>query len=206
MRPEDLLFPWVRSSGNSLLFEMGHLQTPIASIVAADSSVLFIDVKHDKLHDLHMVNFVVYSESLQETIRVASTRTTALTERAYTECFVLFFEAIDLDAKPLNEYIDGLETIMMDFSEAQQNGLKAVIIRLVGVGGGEIFDRLFRGCHIHYMRSVHRVAKLVTRSEQEQHVFHTVCNNITALETQEAVQTFFDLLLNMYPGAEPWVS
>jgi hypothetical protein len=72
--------------------------------------------------------------------------------------------------------------IMIDFSEAQHNGLLEALVNLLSDCDGEsIFNRLICGCKVHYMRSVMRVAKLVTDTIEEQNLFINVCRRIETI-------------------------
>jgi hypothetical protein len=163
----DLLFPYERMIKEDDDIAIVHFQSPIQSIIAVDALALFVDVKHDTNHSLHTMNFVVFSELVQETVVVARTRISVLTQAAYKKAF--------------SAYINRLEMIMADFSEAQQNGISAAFISLFSTQGIKMFQKLTHGCSVHWMRSVKRVAKLVTSTEEEQTAFEHVCKKIQKL-------------------------
>jgi hypothetical protein len=204
---EDLLFPYERRVLETDDFVLFHFQAPIQSIVAATCHGLFVDVKHDDNHALHLFNLVMWVEELEESVVVAQTRMSSLTEECYQEAFVVFFKTIERDAELVNTFLSRLEMIMMDFFIAQRNGLLYALVHLLGsVEGKETFLRLLRGCKIHYMRSVIRISRLVTSTLTEQETFNSVCGRIDSLKSLEEARQFFDGIVMLYPGVTKWVS
>ena len=75
----------------------------------------------------------------------------------------------------------------MHFDDAQANGLKEAL-------GHEKADRVLRGCQVHWTRSLQRVAKLVTKSKEEQRVFLHLGNQIPNAAENEQVNILFQFL------------
>jgi hypothetical protein len=147
------------------------------------------------------MNYVIFSEELQEATVIARTRLSSLATDAYKDSFLWYLRTIDRDAQKMEAYLEYLEMIMMDFSEAQCEGLKLALIQLFGIDEGlEIYDRLRRGCEVHFLRSVKRVAILATDSKEEQTVFEGVCKKINRVKSLAQAKEVFTIMVQLYPG------
>ncbi|KAK3736283.1 hypothetical protein QZH41_020744 [Actinostola sp. cb2023] len=71
-----------------------------------------------------------------------------------------------------------LKQIMVDFDDAEYNGLKTVI-------GEKLAEKIIRGCSVHWMRSVNRVSGLVTNTAEEGDIFKTIGRKIVTLVDRE---------------------
>eukprot|EP00112_Aurelia_sp_Birch-Aquarium-sp1_P003871 Seg1437.4 transcript_id=Seg1437.4/GoldUCD/mRNA.D3Y31 product="ATP-dependent helicase SGS1" protein_id=Seg1437.4/GoldUCD/D3Y31 len=92
----------------------------------------------------------------------------------------------DFDVK---EALDGrnLELILVDFDDAQANGLKEAL-------GAEKCGNVLRGCHVHWTRSLDRVSKLATRSQEERDLFINIGRMIPNVRSKDTVIQLFDVL------------
>jgi hypothetical protein len=82
---------------------------------------------------------------------------------------------------------NSLDVILVDFDDDEANSLKDVI-------GKEKAEKILRGCQVHWARSFQRVAKLVTKTKEEQNLFLYLGNQIPRRTKKENVKKLFDIL------------
>ena len=105
---------------------------------------------------------------------------------AYARAFKEVFSCV---TKKYPEFKNGksLEVILVDFDDAQAKGLKEVL-------GEENSERVLRGCHVHWTRSLQRVCKLVTKTREERNLFLHLGNQIPQRTSKENVTKLFAIL------------
>ena len=80
-----------------------------------------------------------------------------------------------------------LDVILVDFDDAEAKGLKESM-------GNEQAERVLRGCHVHWTRSLQRVAKLVTNTKEEERLFLHLGRQIPQVADKEKVKKLFRIL------------
>ena len=80
-----------------------------------------------------------------------------------------------------------LRKILLDFDDAEYNGLTRVL-------GKDITEKLLRGCSVHWMRSVNKVAKLVCQSRDEENTFKTLARIVEDATRKVDFMEIFDIL------------
>jgi hypothetical protein len=81
----------------------------------------------------------------------------------YAQCIVNIFNKATKDHSCFSNG-SNLRSILVDFDDAQYKGFQEHL-------GTDLARKLLRGCSVHWMRSVNRVAKLVCKSDEEMKVF-----------------------------------
>ena len=85
-----------------------------------------------------------------------------------------------------------LRQIMVDFDQAQYNGLQKAL-------GVDLAKTIIRGCSVHWKTSVNRVNKIVTKSRDEFDIFRNLAYQVHELENQADVMLIFDVLCAKVP-------
>ena len=80
-----------------------------------------------------------------------------------------------------------LKQILVDFDDTEYNGLVQVL-------GKDLAEKLIRGCSVHWMRSVNRVAKIVCTSSEEESVFKHLGKVIQESEEKNVVLKIFEVM------------
>ena len=80
-----------------------------------------------------------------------------------------------------------VKQILVDFDDAKYNGLVEVL-------GTDFAQKVIRGCSVHWMRSVNRIAKMVCASRDEEAVFKYIGKIIQETQDKETVIKMFDVL------------
>lgn len=102
---------------------------------------------------------------------------------------IVFNELFNNVTKKFPDFDNGknLKMILVDFDDAQANGLKRAI-------GEATAEKLLRGCQVHWARSLQRVAKLVTKSKEELDIFLSLGKQIPKLDSCDEVKKMFEIL------------
>ena len=80
-----------------------------------------------------------------------------------------------------------VKQILVDFDDAKYNGLVEVL-------GTDFAQKVIRGCSVHWMRSVNRIAKMVCASREKEAVFKYIGKIIQETQDKETVIQMFDVL------------
>ena len=80
-----------------------------------------------------------------------------------------------------------LKQILLDFDHAEYNGLVKVL-------GKDFAEKVIRGCSVHWMRSVNRVAKIVCTSSEEESVFKYLGKIIQESQEKDVVLKIFEVM------------
>ena len=80
-----------------------------------------------------------------------------------------------------------IEQLMVDFSDAKENGLRAVL-------GNDLINKVIRGCKFHFMQSTEKVAMLVTETDMQKQMFIHLARKIPDCTDQEVVHLILSIL------------
>ena len=161
----------------------------------------------------YSTNVVAYWETMQRWVVVAGLWTNSLGAPVLKGCFVFVFTL----AKKGNEAwkLSYIETIVIDFSRALFQALEEAAREyatkypedLEFCSAEESLDKLVRGCKVHWLRSIVRVATVVRCKYGEVAVeqLRKLADGIPDYEPKEVVQTTFGTLLCNYPALGTWV-
>ena len=80
-----------------------------------------------------------------------------------------------------------MEQLMVDFSDAEENGLRIAL-------EDQLVDKVIRGCKFHFMQTTEKVATLVTETDCQKRFFVHLARKITDCKDKENVLLIFKLL------------
>lgn len=141
----------------------------------------------------YLLNIVAYNHLTIQFQVVARVLMSNLSAEAYKLAFDKVF-SITTNLHP--EFNHGAEVKgwILDFSSAQYQGLAQTI--------GEKASEVIRGCEVHFMRVVKKIADKVTKDEVSKKIFKKIAYNIPRLDNQSDVLVSFDILSGVAEIAE----
>ena len=160
--------------------------TPQMLEVLAESLFVEADVTFPGITTFpYLLNIVAYNHLTIQFQVVARVLMSSLTAEAYKLAFGKVF-SITTNLYP--EFNHGAEVKgwILDFSSAQHQGLAKII--------GEKASEVIRGCEVHFMRAVKKIADKVSKDDCSKNVFKKIAYNIPRLESQSDVLLSFDIL------------
>lgn len=80
-----------------------------------------------------------------------------------------------------------LQQLMVDFSDAEDRAVREVLPE-------NLVEKIFRGCKFHFMKSVEKVATLVTETENQKALFVHLASKIPNCKDKETVKLIFNVL------------
>ena len=160
--------------------------TPQMLEVLAESLFVEADVTFPGITTFpYLLNIVAYNHLTIQFQVVARVLMFSLKAEAYKLAFGKVF-SITTNLYP--EFNHGAEVKgwILDFSSAQHQGLAKII--------GEKASEVIRGCEVHFMRAVKKIADKVSKDDCSKNVFKKIAYNIPRLESQSDVLLSFDIL------------
>ena len=191
--------------GVEYLFKPGRkhafFMSPYQCILLGEAEELFSDITFTGNDDFpYLLNLVVFNK---ETLCYQAV-SRVLCDKQDGESYGLSFHEVFKQATKINPNFDNgktLRQIVVDFDDAEYNGFTQVL-------GKDITEKLLRGCSVHWMRSVNKVAKLVCQSRDEETIFKTLARRVEDATKKEDVMEIFDILSGKKPlkNATPYVT
>ena len=158
-----------------------------------------------------LTNIHVYWERYQKWAVTTRVFTQAISEAELAPPLQKVFQSIK-EAHP-EWKITNIVTIVLDFSEAQLNALIAAIREHAKNYPGDFADKtvddfineLFRGCEVHWLRSVRRVALVLRRSHGDgADEFRKMCEGIPNAKSPAAVAETLDAIVKKWSATGSW--
>ena len=161
--------------------------SPYQTKLFAEAEELFADVTFRGNEDFpYLLNMVVFNPTTLHYQAVAR----VLCDKQDGESHATSYrEVFDKVTREYPNFKKGhtLKQILVDFDDAEYNGLVEVL-------GMDFAQKVIRGCSVHWMRSVNRVAKMVCASRDEESVFKYIGKIIQETQDKDTVIEMFDVL------------
>lgn len=159
--------------------------SPYQCKLLGEAGELFSDITFTGNDDFpYLLNLVIFNK---ETLCYQAV-SRVLCDRQDGESYGVSFHEVFEQATKMNSNFNhgkSLRQIVVDFDDAEYNGFTRVL-------GKDITEKLIRGCSVHWMRSVNKVAKLVCHSQDEEMIFKTLARNVEDATRKEDVMEIFD--------------
>ena len=191
--------------GVEYLFKPGRkhafFMSPYQCKLLGEAEELFSDITFTRNDDFpYLLNLVIFNK---ETLCYQAV-SRVLCDKQDGESYGLSFHEVFKQATKINPNFDNgksLRQIVVDFDDAEYNGFTQVL-------GKCITEKLLRGCSVHWMRSVNKVAKLVCQSRDEETIFKTLARKVEDATRKEDVMEIFEILSGKkdLKNAIPYVS
>ena len=177
--------------GVEYLFKPGRkhafFMSPYQCKLLGEAEELFSDITFTGNDDFpYLLNLVVFNK---ETLCYQAV-SRVLCDKQDGESYGLSFHEVFKQVTKINPNFDNgksLRQIVVDFDDAEYNGFTRVL-------GKCITEKLLRGCSVHWMRSVNKVAKIVCQSRDEETIFKTLARKVEDATRKEDVMEIFEIL------------
>ena len=161
--------------------------SPYQARLFAKAEELFTDITYTGNEDFpYMLNMVVFNPTTMHYQAVARVLCDKQDGESYATSFQEVFNKV---TKYYPNFRKGqsLKQILVDFDDAEYNGLVKVL-------GKDFAEKVIRGCSVHWMRSVNRVAKIVCTSSEEESVLKYLGKIIQESQEKDAVLKIFEVM------------
>ena len=170
--------------------------SPYQARLFGEAEELFADITYPGNEDFpYMLNMVVFNASTMHYQAVARVLCDKQDGASYATSFQEVFNKVT-NCYPNFRKGRSLKQILVDFDDAEYNGLVQVL-------GKDLVEKLIRGCSVHWMRSVNRVAKIVCTSSEEESVFKHLGKVIQESEEKDVVLKIFDVMSERRKSHQP---
>jgi hypothetical protein len=172
--------------------KFAFFMAPYQAKLLGEAEYLFLDVTYTSNADFpYLLNLVTFNNATLVYNAVGRVLMDRVDGAAYATAIKEIFESVGI-LYPRFDNGKKLKQIMVDFDDAEYNGLKQVI-------GEKLAEKIIRGCSVHWLRSLNRVCSLVTTSTEEEIVFKAIGKKIEEVEGKEDVLQLFDVLCGNAP-------
>lgn len=153
----------------------------------AEAEELFTDITYTGNEDFpYMLNMVVFNSTNMHYQAVARVLCDKQNGESYATSFQEVFDQVTR-CYPNFKKGHSLTQILVDFDDAEYNGLVKVV-------GKDFAEKVIRGCSVHWMKSVNRVAKIVCTSDDEESVFKYLGKIVQEVAERDMVIKIFDVM------------
>jgi hypothetical protein len=134
----------------------------------------------------YLLNMVTFNERILHYNAVARVLCNKQDGESYATSIKTVFDFV---SKKYTKFENGknLKEILVDFDDAQANGFRKAM-------GEEVANKVLRGCKVHWLRSVQRVSKMVTKNQEEAALFERIAKKATTVREKKDVYAIFDIL------------
>ena len=161
--------------------------SPYQTKLFAEAEELFTDITYTGNDDFpYLLNMVTLNVTTMHYQAVARVPCDKQDGESYATSFQEVFNKVT-ECYPYFRKGKSLKQILVDFDDAEYNGLVKVLEK-------DFAEKVIRGCSVHWMRSVNRVAKIVCRSSDEESVFKHLGKIVQELQEKDTVITIFDVM------------
>ncbi|XP_065905167.1 uncharacterized protein [Dysidea avara] len=155
-----LAHPYIRKYGIGDDFTWVLVMSPLMSEVLSTSQFIEVDVTYKSCFELpYLLNVVALNYITMRWMVVSHVRMNHIDVNAYARCFRAIFEQAGED-HPSFKVGESLIGIIADWSDQKVNGLEMVI-------GKSTAESILKGCQLHFIRSVQRVAKKLSNQNKK---------------------------------------
>ena len=153
----------------------------------AQATHIFVDVTYIKTHDFPgLLNIVAPCTAIKGYLSVFRVFISKQDSTSFAYAINRMLDTVT-ESFPGFERGKNLEQIMVDFSDAEDNGIKEVL-------GPYLADKIIRGCKFHFLQSAQKVAILVTKTQNEELIFIHLAKKIPDCDSKDHVKLVFQVL------------
>ena len=187
---QELGRPYLVSAGVENGVRYAFAMSPLMSKMLSTAEFLQSDITYNENSVYpYLFNAVVFNDVTMEWMVVARVWLSTQSEQGYRLAYKKMFD----HCKDHHSHFDvgeSLQAIIIDWSDAEINGLKAAI-------GSKLAMSLLRGCKVHWLRSCQRVADRVASAENkslEKDIFLRIAGKIQFLKSAVDTIACFETL------------
>ena len=160
---------------------------PYQCKLLAGAEELFVDITYtENEHFPYLLNFVAFNPNTMNYQAVGRVLCDRQDGVSYSASFDEVFGKVT-HLYPAFRKGKSLKQILVDFDDAEYNGF-------VDVLGKDVAEKVVRGCSVHWMRSVNRVAKMVCSTKDEEVIFKSLGKTVESVQGKEQVLEIFQIL------------